>query len=127
MLPEDHEPQLEEVKEKAPDQVMFSREEWGKNAASTAFGITKMRPAVKPKIPGLKPLLVADDTFNELKQWAKSLNNRPVIDLPELGSAALRIVMADEELKTKAVRELLSLRIRAAQADLEKMPEGTSN
>lgn len=110
------------MKGETPERATFSRQEWEQSAASAAFGITKTRPAVKPKIPGLKAILIDDNTFNNLKLWAKSLSNRPVIDLPELASAALGIVMADEELKSKAVKELLSHRIRKAQADLDGMP-----
>jgi hypothetical protein len=112
----------DEVGNGGPERVTFSRQDWEKSAASAAFGITKTRPAVKPKIPGLKAILIADDTFEDMKLWAKSLTNRPAIDLPELASAALSIVMADESLKSCAVKELLGLRIIKAQADLKRMP-----
>ncbi|CAB3770852.1 hypothetical protein [Paraburkholderia humisilvae] len=100
-------------------QVTFTADEWLNDPASAAFGVTKLVPKAKEPTPGMKAILVSQESFRRAKKQMKAFPAfRPQLDLPELISAMIDVCDADP-----AIMERVALRIieeRQRQIDAMK-------
>jgi hypothetical protein len=72
------------------EHVTFSRTEWTGQPRSIAFGMPKVAPHIKPKLKGMKAILVETETFVMLKAKTRDLTDiTPRIDVAEVINAAL--------------------------------------
>src|SRR5476651_2268265 len=89
--------------------VSFTKEEWKNDDVSEAFGITKSVKKPKEKTPGVKAILVFEDSFHRAKRQMKEYRNlRPVVDLPEIISAMIDVCDADQELMALVTKNIIS-------------------
>jgi uncharacterized protein YdhG (YjbR/CyaY superfamily) len=99
------------------EQVSFTKEEWTEAATSTAFGLAKAKVNVKPKVAGMKAILVHDESFKRCKGALKFFTDfRPALDLPELISAMIDVCTADAEVMKKVQLQILTQREKSLLA-----------
>lgn len=93
------------------EQVTFSEREWREDDASEAFGVRKVVPKKKEPTPGMKAVLVFDESFRSAKKQMKAYPAfRPVLDLPELISAMIDVSAAEPALMEKVTRRIIDVR-----------------
>jgi hypothetical protein len=79
------------------ENVTFTRTDWLLAPTSTAFGLTKATPRIKPKREGVKAILVETEVFAALKAKTRDLADiTPKIDVAEVINAALLLAAEDE-------------------------------
>jgi hypothetical protein len=97
--------------QKQPEVVTFTADEWRGDDASEAFGVRKVVPKKKEPTPGMKAVLVFDESFRCAKKQMKAYPAfRPVLDLPELISAMIDVCAADSALMERVIRRVVSVR-----------------
>ncbi|MBW5287784.1 hypothetical protein DF047_35520 [Burkholderia cenocepacia] len=97
--------------EKQENVVTFTAAEWRSEESSEAFGVRKVVPKKKEPTPGMKAVLVFDDSFREAKKQLKKFPAfRPQLDLPELLSAMIDVCCADPAVMEKVTRRIIEMR-----------------
>src|SRR5215472_12145835 len=93
------------------EQVTFSEREWREDETSEAFGVRKVVPKKREPTPGMKAVLVFEESFRSAKKQMKAYPAfRPVLDLPELISAMIDVSAADPALMEHVIRRVLLVR-----------------
>lgn len=103
--------------------VTFTAAEWRGEESSEAFGVRKVVPRKKEPTPGMKAILVFEDSFRRAKKHLKNYPMlRPQLDLPELISAMIDVCDADPAIMEKVVRKIIDVR----KQQLAAMEAGTT-
>lgn len=101
--------------------ITFTKDEWQNDEASEAFGVVKSVRKPKEKTPGVKAVLIFQDSFNRAKVRMREYRNfRPVVDLPEVISAMIDVCAEDADLMTRVTAHIVSRR----EAQLGEMKSG---
>lgn len=91
--------------------VTFTADEWRGEESTEAFGVRKVVPKKKEPTPGMKAILVFEDSFREAKKQLKKYPAfRPQLDLPELLSAMIDVCCADPAVMEKVTRRIIDVR-----------------
>jgi len=94
-----------------PEVVTFTADEWVNDPASEAFGVTKSVPKPKEQTPGMKAILVFQESFRRARKRMKEYTVfRPTLDLPELISAMIDVCDADPAIMEKVMRRIIEER-----------------
>lgn len=97
--------------EKQENVVTFTAAEWRGEDSSEAFGVRKVVPKKKEPTPGMKAILVFEDSFRRAKKRLKDYPMlRPQLDLPELISAMIDVCDADPAIMEKVARRIIDAR-----------------
>jgi hypothetical protein len=97
--------------DKQPELVTFTADEWKNEQASEALGVTKAVPKKKEPTPGMKAVLVFEESFRRAKKQMKAYPAfRPALDLPEVISAMIDVCDADPALMERVTRRILEQR-----------------
>ncbi|MEX3582924.1 MAG: hypothetical protein VB137_10515 [Burkholderia sp.] len=97
--------------EDQPNVVTFTADEWRGEESTEAFGVRKVVPKKKEPTPGMKAILVFEDSFREAKKQLKKYPAfRPQLDLPELLSAMIDVCCADPAVMEKVTRRIIDVR-----------------
>ncbi|KVD99661.1 hypothetical protein WI91_02380 [Burkholderia vietnamiensis] len=97
--------------------VTFTADEWRGEESTEAFGVRKVVPKKKEPTPGMKAILVFDDSFREAKKQLKKYPAfRPQLDLPELLSAMIDVCCADPAIMEKVTRRIIDVRKKQLEA-----------
>ncbi|MEX3605240.1 MAG: hypothetical protein VB142_00230 [Burkholderia sp.] len=109
--------------EKQAESVTFTADEWKGEEATEAFGVRKVVPKKKEPTPGVKAVLVFEDSFRRAKKHLKAYPLlRPQLDLPELISAMIDVCDADPAIMGKVTRRIIDVR----KQQLAAMEAGTT-
>jgi hypothetical protein len=91
--------------------VSFTKDEWQNDEVSEAFGVPKTIKKPKEKTPGVKAILVFEDSFYRSKKRLKEYKNlRPAVDLPEVISAMIDVCDSDDELMMLVTKKIIMRR-----------------
>lgn len=91
--------------------VTFTAAEWRGEESTEAFGVRKVVPKKKEPTPGMKAILVFEDSFRRAKKHLKDYPMlRPQLDLPELISAMIDVCDADPTIMEKVTRRIVVVR-----------------
>ena len=102
--------------------VTFKADDWLNDPASEAFGVTKMVPKPKEPTPGMKAILVSEESFRRAKKQMKAYPAfRPQLDLPELISAMIDVCDADPAVMERVVRRIIDERKRQLELMMVSM------
>jgi hypothetical protein len=94
-------------------QVPFTAEDWLNDPSSEAFGVRKLVPKRKESTPGMKAILVSQESFRRAKKQMKTHPVfRPKLDLPELISAMIDVCDADPTIMESVMRRVINERER---------------
>lgn len=97
--------------EKQENVVTFTAAEWRGEESSEAFGVRKVVPKKKEPTPGMKAILVFEESFRQAKKHLKDYPMlRPQLDLPELISAMIDVCHADPTIMEKVTRRIIDVR-----------------
>ncbi|CAJ5181223.1 Uncharacterised protein [Burkholderia pseudomallei] len=103
--------------------VTFTADEWRGEESTEAFGVRKVVPKKKEPTPGMKAILVFEDSFRRAKKHLKAYPMlRPQLDLPELISAMIDVCDADPAIMEKVTRRIIDVR----KQQLAAMEAGTT-
>ena len=103
--------------QKQPEVVTFTADEWKNEQASEALGVTKSVPKKKEPTPGMKAILVFDESFRRAKKQMKAYPAfRPALDLPEVISAMIDVCDSDAAIMGRVMRRILEQRKRQLAA-----------
>jgi len=109
--------------QKPAELVTFTAQEWREDDASEAFGVRKVVPKKKEPTPGMKAVLVFDESFRSAKKQMRAYPAfRPVLDLPELISAMIDVCAADPALMERVIKRVVEVR----KAQLAAMEAGAT-
>ncbi|RQR22923.1 hypothetical protein DIE23_35665 [Burkholderia sp. Bp9143] len=97
--------------EKQDRVVSFTADQWLAEDETEAFGVRKIVPKKKEPTPGVKAILVFEDSFRRAKKHLKAYPLlRPQLDLPELISAMIDVCDADPAIMEKVARRIIDAR-----------------
>jgi hypothetical protein len=104
------------------EHVTFSRTEWTREPRSIAFGMPKVPPRIKPKVDGMKAILVETEIFVDLKVKTQGITRiMPRIDVAEVINAALLLTAEDEALWSRVIARLIEYRAEQASKLRERL------
>jgi hypothetical protein len=108
------------------EHVTFTRTEWLGNPTSTAFGTPKVPPRIKPKIEGMKAILVETEVFLALKAKTRDITGiTPKIDVAEVINAALLLAAEDAATWSRVLARLADHRAEQASKLRERLTANT--
>jgi hypothetical protein len=103
-------------------QVIFTADDWPNDPASKTFGVTKLVPKAKEPTPGMKAILVTDESFRRAKKQMKAYPAfRSQLDLPGLISAMIDVCDADPVVMESVVRRIVDERRRQLELMMVSM------
>ncbi len=109
--------------QKQPEVVTFTANEWRSEDVSEALGVRKAVPKKKEPTPGMKAILVFEESFRSAKKQMKAYPAFwPTLDLPELISSMIDVCAADPELMEHVIRNVVERR----KAQLAAMETGAT-